>query len=180
MKRIITKYHLAGIIVVLLFGLIGCTSNGESVVKAVYLTPESGGQLTEGDIKNYPEVIRVTNFDELKDSVTQNTAIWIDKGAVDLLDQDWLREEAQNRIPIVLIGYNDALYSFRDTLSCFGIEGPNVDWSERELEPGFSVWMIKEKTDQSQSAFMKEYDMTPDTKQILAITNKLLDGEFPE
>ena len=173
------KFIILCNLVILLLGLIGCTFKGESTAKAIYLAPKSGGQLTDEDIKRYPEVIRVTSFNELKELASKNTSIWIDKDAVDLLDLNWLQEEEQSRIPIVLIGYNNALYSFREKLD-FGIQGPKVDWSKQKLETGFSVWMLKEKSSQSRSAFMKGYDTTPETKQILSITNMLLEGKFPE
>jgi hypothetical protein len=168
------------ILIVLILGLTGCTGKGKRTIKAVYLAPENGGQLSEGEIEKYPEVIRVTSSNELEKSASKKTAIWIDKDAVHLLDSDWLQKKSESQIPIVLIGYKDALYSFREKLSGFGIEGPDVDWSQKELEPGFSVWILNKKTNSSRSAFMKGYDSIPNVGEILSITNMLLEGKFPE
>lgn len=168
------------IFVILIFNLIVCNDKEKGIIKAVYLVSKNGGQLAKEEIVKYPEVISVTSFNELKKLVSKNTAIWIDKDAVDLVNQNWLQKEAQNQIPIVLIGYNNALYSFREKLSVSGIQGPHIDWSQQKLEPGFSIWMLKEKTNTSRLAFMKGYDSTPDTKQILSITNMLLEGKLPE
>ena len=167
-------------LVITILSLIGCTNKTENTAKVIYLAPKDGGQLTTDDINKYPEVIRVSDFNKFKKLVSKNTAIWIDKDAVDLLDLNWVQKEAESKIPIVLIGYNNALYSFREKLSCFGINGPYVDWSNQKLEPGFSIGMLKEKTETSSSAFISGYETNPDIKQILSLTNMLLEGKIPE
>lgn len=149
-------------------------------VKAIYLAPNNGGQLVNAEIEKYPEVISVSSFNELKRLASEKTAIWIDKDAVDLLDLNWIQKKAESKIPIVLVGYNNDIYSFGKKLPVFGIEGPYVEWSKERLEPGFSVGILKERTTTSTSVFMKRYGTTPDIKQILSITNILLEGEFPE
>jgi uncharacterized lipoprotein NlpE involved in copper resistance len=174
------KLTISCIFVITILSLIGCTNKRENTAKAIYLAPKDGGQLTKDDINKYPEVIRVSDFNEFKKLVSKNTAIWIDKDAVDLLDLSWVQKEAGNKIPIVLVGYNNALYSFREKLSCFGIQGPYIDWSKQKYEPGFSIGMLKEKTETSRSVFMKGYETKPDTRQILSLTNMLLEGKFPE
>lgn len=168
------------ILIVLILVLAGCNDRGKSIIKAVYLAPKDGGQLSKEEIEKYPQVIRVTSFNELENTVSNKTAIWIDKDSVNLLDSDWLQKKSESQIPIVLIGYKDALYSFREKLSGFDIQGPYVDWSQKELGPGFSVWMLRERTSTSRSAFMKGYDSVPNPKQILSITNILLEGRIPE
>ena len=82
--------------------------------------------------------------------------------------------------PLVLVGYNDATYSFREKLTGFGIEGPYVDWNEQELEPGFSIWMLLEKTETATSSFMKGYSEAPSAMQIIALTDMLLSGTLPQ
>ena len=166
------------ILAISILSLAGCNDKGKTGITAIYLTPESGGQLTKEELSNYPEVISVTTFNELKNSVSEKTAIWLDKDSLNLIDLKWLQKEAASNLPIVLIGYNNALYSFRDKLDVFGIQGPRVDWSQKKLEPGFSVGMLKEPN--SSSAFMKGYNSTPDVKQILSITNMLLEGKVPK
>jgi hypothetical protein len=174
------KLTISSILVITILSLIGCTNKRENTAKAIYLATKDGGQLTKDDINKYPEVIRVSDFNEFKKLVSENTAIWIDKDAVDLLDLNWVHKEAESKIPIILIGYNNAVYSFREKLSCFGINGPSIDWSKQKLEPGFSIGMLKETTETSRSVFLKGYETSPDTKQILSLTNMLLEGKFPE
>jgi hypothetical protein len=152
--------------------------------KAVYLKPSIGGQISSNELKKYPEILIVNSFKELKNSVNKKIAIWIDKDALNIMDDtiidnNWLSKKPQNLYPIVLIGYNNALYSFREKLSGFRIEGPYVDWSKIKLEPGFSIWMIKKKTKTSVSALMKGYKEIPKAKRILTITNALLENKFP-
>jgi hypothetical protein len=43
------------------------------------------------------------------------------------------------------------------------------------LEPGFSVWMIRDETGSSLSAFMNGYNQMPSVQGILDITNALLE-----
>lgn len=179
MKKYI-KLPVFCILLITILSMTGCNDKIKGTAKAIYLAPKSGGQLTIEEIKKYPEVVIVNSFDELKRLVTEKTAIWIDKDTVDLIDSNWIGEKADSKNPIVLVGYNNAIYSFRDKLSAFGIKGPKIDWSKEKLEPGFSVAMLKERTSSSTSAFMKGYDVTPDIKQILSITNMLLNGNFPE
>lgn len=174
------KLIILCILVIAVLSLIGCTNKGKNAAKAIYLAPKDGGQLTKDDINKYSEVIRVSDYKEFKKLVSKNTAIWIDKDAVDLLDLNWVQKEAESRIPIALIGYNNAVYSFREKLSCFGIKGPLIDWSKQKLEPGFSIGMLRETTETSRSVFLKGYETNPDTKQILSLTNMLLEGKFPE
>lgn len=175
-------------LVMVFVGLAACTfdtsqnkdnrkSNSQSTEspKAVYLVSESGGVLSTEALEKYPQVVVANSFEALKQSADENTAIWIDKDAIELLDKEWMYEKSQNSVPVVLVGYNDALFSFREILSGFGIEGPSVDWSQKTLEPGFSVWMLKQKTDTSTSAFMKGYDTVPTVEKILAVTDELME-----
>jgi hypothetical protein len=177
------KYLKAAIFCILtvtILNIIGCSGKTKDTVKVIYLVSNNGGQLDKAEIEKYPEVISVTNMDELKKLATEKTVLWIDKDALDLLDLNWIQKKAESKVPIMLMGYNNALYSFRDKLSIFGIKGPYVDWSKEKLEPGFSVGMLKERTITSTSVFMKGYNTKPDVKQILSITNMLFDGKFPE
>ena len=144
-------------------------------IRAIYLVLQGGGQLTTQEIEACPGILVVNTFSDLKEAFQTECAIWIDKNAITMIDETWLHEESQMYCPVVLVGYNDAIYSFRDQLSGFGIEGPYVDWSKEKLEPGFSVWMLLEKTKTSTSAYMKGYDEVPSAKQIIALTDSLLE-----
>jgi hypothetical protein len=174
------KLYVFSILIIVILTMIGCNDKTKVTVKTIYLVPKNGGQLSKVEIGNYPEVISVTSFDELKRLATERTAIWIDKDVVELVDLNWIQEKAERKVPLVLIGYSNTLYSFREKLPVFGLEGPYLDWSKEKLEPGFSIGMLKEKTFTSTSVFTKGYDITIDIKQILSITNMLLKGEFSE
>ena len=54
-----------------------------------------------------------------------------------------------------------------------------MDWTDQELEPGFSIWMLIEKTETSTSAFMKGYTEIPSAIKIIAKTKMLLEGTLP-
>lgn len=164
---------------------IGDASNGTikqktANVKAVYLVPQNGGVLSLNELKQHTEVAVVNSFDELKKSVDKKVAILIDKNAIDKIELGWLQQESQKKYPIVLLGYNNSLYSFREKLSGFGIEGPKVEWDEKTLEPGFSVWMLREETSSSKSAFMHGYRVKPTIELILEVTNALLENKTPD
>lgn len=169
-----------GMLITLILSLTGCYNKGKAYTKVVYLIPSTGGQHTKESISEHSEIACVTSFNEFKKFVSNNTAIWIDKDAVSLVDLDWLQKQAENKIPIVLVGYNNAIYSFREIFSLYGIKGPHIDWDQKKLEPGFSVGMLKEQTNTSKSVFLKGYDSTPEVEQILKITDGLLEGKFPE
>ena len=149
-------------------------------VKAIYIIPKSGAQLSEDELRNYPEIAVVYTFKDLKDKTVEKMAIWIDKGAIDLVEQEWFHQDPQRDYPLVIVGYSNALYSFREKMSGFGIEGPYVDWNKQKLDGGFSTWMLKEATYTSTSAFMKGYDMPLSVDGILAKSNMLLEYKFTE
>jgi hypothetical protein len=163
--------------------IVGCSDSNKSEnsdLKAIYLTPQEGGQLTAQELKNHPEILVVNSFTDLKDAVQIKCAIWIDKDAVNMIDENWLHDDTQMYCPLVLIGYNNALYSFREKLTGFSIEGPYVDWNIETLEPGFSIWMLIDSTDTSTSSVMNGYDESPSAKRIISLTNKLIEEYFPE
>ncbi len=146
-------------------------------IKAVYLMPVTCGQITKEDLEIHPEILPVTNFETLASHTNKHIAIWIDKDAVDLLPEGWLNQEPQKYYPIVLVGYNNALYSMREKLH-FPIHGPWVDWSKQKLEPGFSAWMIERDDPSGMSAFMKGYAEPVTAERILEVSNELLKKSF--
>ena len=164
----------------LLAGCAPATNQSEpNSISAIYLV-QNQGQLAAGDLRYHPEVMVTNSFDKFKRHSQAKVALWIDKNAVSLVNMDWLHQAPQKYYPIVLVGYNDALYSFRETLAGFPISGPAVDWSTATLEPGFSVWMIREETSSSLSTYMKGYAQPPTVDAILTITNALLKAGPPK
>ena len=159
----------------------GVLSDTEAIeAKAVYFVSKYDMQLTEDDLNKHTEVIVTDSFDNLKSLTEKKVAIWIDKNAIDKVEQDWLQKAPQKDYPIALVGYNNALYSFREKLGGFGIHGPKINWEAKKLEPGFSVWKLKEETSSSKSAFMDGYETIPSVQAILDVTNMLLEGRYPD
>jgi len=142
-------------------------------VTAVYLAPVTGGQLTAADLDAHPDVTVVRSQAELESAVQTATAVWIDKSAVGVVNGEWLRARAAVRCPVALIGYGNALYSFRETLSIGGIKGPYVDWSRVKIEPGFSVWMTRTRSARGTSAFMQGFSETPTVDAVSKVTDSL-------
>ena len=146
-------------------------------IRAVYLMPTTGGQITKEDLETHPEILPVTDFETLASHTNKHFAIWIDKDAVDLLPEGWLNQEPQKFYPIIVVGYSNALYSMREKLH-LPMYGPWVDWSKQKLEPGFSAWMIKRDDPSGMSAFMKGYAEPVTAERILEVSNELLKKSF--
>ncbi len=142
-------------------------------IQAIYLAPQNGGEISEADLKNHPEVFKVTDFETLN-SYTEKyiIPIWIDKDAIDLLPQNWINQYPERFYPIVVVGYNNALYAMREKLNML-IHGPRVDWSKQNLEPGFSVWMNKSQDNGDTSATLKGYNEPVTINNILEVSNEL-------
>lgn len=149
-------------------------------IKAVYLVLQNSGMLSQDELKQRTEVAVVNSFDELKKYIDEKVPILIDKDAINMIENGWLQKEPQKKYPIVLVGYNDSLYSFREKMPAFGIKGPQIDWTKTSLEPGFSVWMLREENASSKSAFMRGYKVKPTVELILNVTNALLENKIPD
>lgn len=151
-------------------------------IKAIYLTPKSGGKIVYSELTKYPEVAIVKSAStlKLKRFLFPNAAIWVDKDAISLIGSDWFVTQSEKHIPIVVIGYNNPTYSFTKAIPGLGIHPPNIDWSQQSLEPGFSVWRLKEGNDATATAFMKGYKSVPTANEVLKITNLILNGEYPD
>ena len=154
-------------------------ADNTSLPNAVYFV-HGQGELSSEDLQAHPEIVVVQTFDDFKKYASRKTALWIDKNAISFVNMDWLHQAPQKYYPLALVGYNDALYSFRETLSGFPISGPAINWSTATLEPGFSVWMIREETSSSISTYMMGYAQPPSVDAILRITNALLKGGPPK
>lgn len=149
-------------------------------LSAVYLAPASGAKISASDLSSHPSVLVVHNQRDLASAVETRTPIWIDKGAVRMVDRTWLRNHSRKtRCPVALIGYNSALYSFRETLPIVGIHGPDVDWNRQDLEPGFSVWMVEAANDGGTSGYLKGFKEAPTVSAISDVTGALLAGRRP-
>ena len=147
-------------------------------IRAVYLV-QWNGQLSENDLADHPEVLVVHTFMELQEIAATNAVdLWIDRDAVELVDSDWLHQEPQKYYPLVLVGFNDPPYAFREQLTGFGIEGPGINWDTKSLDPGFSIWILQAESEFSSSAFIKVYPEEATVQSILNITNVHLKVPF--
>jgi hypothetical protein len=175
--------HLA--LIVILLSMTGCAGrvsgdNYESTaipLKAIYLI-HGQSELSSEDLQAHPEVVTVQTFDDFKKYTQQKIALWIDKSATPFTpdQQEWINEAPQAYYPIVLVGYSDILYSFRDLLGICCFEGPPID---QKLEAGFSVIQVEETNEPTSSpnaTFLKGYNQTPTAQSLLEITNALLEG----
>jgi hypothetical protein len=143
------------------------------------------GQLLPRELEKHPEVTVVHSVQDMERVASQRMAIWIDAGALGLFgdkEREWIIRQSRKKYPFVLVGYNNALYSFREQLNCFLISGPGpIDWTQYEVTPGFSVIMLEEKQLMSGgtevSGPMQGYKQEPSVDAILRVTNRLLAGE---
>lgn len=193
--RPVRRQFVLGVVLLVAVSVIGCSSPlmspsstppphaskpaGPPKVVAVYLEPGSGGQLSQDDLSAHPEVAEVHDQAHLESLTTTRVAIWIDKGAVVLVDLKWLRAKADQKYPVALIGYNSALFSFRETLPIVGIHGPAVTWSQIRLTPGFSVWTLRGGGAGHRSGYLAGFDETPTVSGVLTVTSPAVRGVFP-
>jgi hypothetical protein len=147
-------------------------------IRAVYLVTGQG-VLTPNDVQAHPEILVVHSFDELAAHISRPVAIWIDKSSTPFGSVDWLNAAPQAWYPMVLVGYNNPLYSFDRMMDVCCFSGPAViDWGR--LEPGFSVIQREDAGGGfPQATFIQGYDQAPAAGDILAITDALLAGLYP-
>ena len=153
-------------------GLINIQQGIKTTPKAVYLVSKDGGQIFEKDIKQHLEVLVVNTFQDLDKIVNQNKKIhiWIDKNSTKLVDNSWLSKKPQKYNLLVVVGYDNSLYSFREQLD-LGIKGPYVDWNTTKVGNGFSVWLLTEETSNSRSALNKGYSVEVNVENIFKIVD---------
>ena len=179
----------AGILMFLVIGWI----KDQNPIKAVYLV-QGQGELDQSELANHPEIVVTGSFVTLKEYAKRKVAIWIDKNAITVDVDDWLRGGPQIFYPIVLVGYGDDNYSFENMLGldCL-LNDPYLCASREKLDanrpdPGFSVLQL-EKFNPSPGylgfsfnpriVFKHGYRYKPHVEDILNITNGLLHGNLP-
>lgn len=148
-----------------------------SAADAVYFVATEGGEIDPADLQQHPELAVVHTFAELKAVAAEKAAIWIDKNVTDQVERAWLSEQSQLAKTIVAIGYHDSLYAFREVLDAFGIKGPYVDWSQKLVSPGFSVWKLKSYTATQRSAWLRGYEEPSTVERIVTETAPLQKAE---
>jgi len=150
--------------------------------KAVYLTSETGGQITEKELTAHPEILVVHSGEDLKKALPKyQVAIWVDKNAVKLIDKTWFNEIPQKSYPTALLGHGSADYAF----SLIGGFTINYDIRLSSRSPniaGFSVWMLTGSPfdKPANGYFLRGYPPPVTAETVLSKTNKLLEGLNPE
>jgi hypothetical protein len=176
-------------LLVIVFSIVSCSqvaTSGSSTnlsvstttpIRAIYLVQDPS-QLATSDLQAHPEVIVTHTFSDLEQHARTRVALWIDKDATTLINGNWLDQPPQMYYPIVLVGYNNTLYSFKYVLHICCFSGPaGTDWNTIKLEPGFSV-IQREGANGSISGtrFLQGYNQAPRVQDILNVTNALLNG----
>src|SRR3974377_975153 len=86
-----------------------------ATIRAVYLVQQEG-QLPHTELSQHPEILVTSSFADFQHAARSRVGLWIDKNAIGLGDSTWLDLPPQSSYPIIVIGYNDTLLSFRDSL----------------------------------------------------------------
>jgi hypothetical protein len=159
--------------------------------KAVYLVRDPG-VLSSEDLKAHPEVLVVQSTEDFQNAARSKIALWIDKNAIDLIQkqlESWITEKPQRYYPFVLVGVSDPKYAFPNLIHVsYPFQGPPAPgWPpeyQATLDPnskgqGFSVWILLEDTGTRKQAWNPGFEKNPTVKDILDITNPLLEGKIP-
>lgn len=148
-----------------------------SAADAVYFTAAEGGEIGPADLEQHPELAVTHAFADLQAVADSKQTIWIDKSVTDQVEPAWLSEQSLLAKTIVVVGYHDSLYAFREALDAFGIKGPYVDWSRKRVSPGFSAWKLKTSTATSKSAWLRGYEQPSTVERIVAAIAPLQEAE---
>lgn len=156
--------------------LSACGLQASTPIRVAYLV-EQEGQLPQADLNKHPEILVTSNFVEFQKAASHRIALWIDKNAIKLVDSQWLDQLPQSSYPIIVIGYNDTLLSFRDSLQLCCFLGPALpDYSG--AEPGFSVFKRDSGEPFAPITMLEGFKQTPTVEDILRISTDLLDGKI--
>lgn len=147
-----------------------------SPLRVAYLV-RPGGQLLQADLDKHPEILVTNSFAEFKGAASHRIALWIDKNAIQLVQEGWLDTMPQASYPTVVVGYNDPLFAFGYNLRLCCFSGPIVtNWSG--TEPGFSVIERGSGEVGVPITMLQGFKQTPTVQDILKISNDLLDGKI--
>ncbi len=145
-------------------------------IRAAYLV-QPGGQLSAADLAGYPEILVTGRFEEFQQAARRRVALWIDRNAIQLVEEGWLDEMPQASYPIVLVGYNYPYYAFGLQLGICCFLG-HFETDHSGFEPGFSVIKRDSGDGSTQPAFLQGFKEIPSVDAILRISNDLLDGKI--
>ena len=143
-------------------------------IRAVYFVT-GNGMLPNHELEDSSEIFVVHSFLDLQMIAAQSrVALLIDKDSLQHVNANWLHQEPQKFYPLIVLGYCEPLFVFREVLPGFSIEGPGISWDVCSLEHGYSVWALYEDGD----IFMKGYSQDPTVDELQQITKSLLNS-FP-
>ena len=162
----------------LIFSLLSsCSiSPSPSTIRVAYLIQQTG-QLSQTELNKHTEVLVTNSFEELKLAARNRIALWIDKDAAQLVEAGWLDTMPQASYPIIMIGYNDTLLSFKYKLRICCFLGP-ADPDFSGAEPGFSVIERDSGAPGAPITMLQGFKQAPTVDDILKISNYLLDGKI--
>jgi hypothetical protein len=160
----------------LLFLLPACSSHSSTRIQAAYLV-RPPGQLSQAELDSHPEIFVTGSFPAFQQAARRHIGLWIDKNAFTLVNSNWLDQPPQSTYPIIVIGYNNTLRSFRDGLAICCFAGPaNPDYLG--AEPGFSVILRASAEMGAPTIMLQGFKQIPHVDDILRISNELLDGNI--
>lgn len=146
-------------------------------IKAVYLAPQSESQLPAGELENYPQVLVVNSFDDIKmlvGSSDKKMGIWIDSSSVNMADKEWLLEEPQKYYPVLLIGCYDVVSPTPMRESFYS---DSINWNSKTLQKGFSYWVVRASEGfPSEPEYMEGIDTLIKIDEMLRVTDDLITG----
>jgi hypothetical protein len=169
----IMKYLII-LLALILISACGAPTSTPSI-QAAYLV-QGLGQLPQEEVDPHPEILVTHDFEEFKQPACDRIGLWIDKNAIQLVEEGWLDRMPQASYPIILVGSSDTLHSFRDLLGLCCFLGPAI-YPDADA-PGFSVI---ERTSGEPGAgiiVVQGFKQTPKVVDILKISNDLLDKKI--
>ena len=147
-------------------------------VRAAYLTQPEDQQVPQAELDKHPQILVTHDFEEFKKAARHRIGLWIDKNAIELVEEGWLDKLPQASYPMVMVGYNDPLVAFGYLLQvcCFmGHVLTNEEYAA--TESGFSVMERKSGEPGTALIMIQGFKQQPTVNDILKISNDLLDGK---
>lgn len=161
-----------------MISVVGCSNKEEITIpkdiKVVYLVPKQDGKLTKEDLKDYPQVAVVHDNKDLKyvvETVGTPIGIWIDQGAVEKADRDWLLKKPQNSYPVILVGFYDVMNPIPMREQFYR---GSIDWDSETLAEGFSFWVLNTSDDPTEAKYLEGIGAMLRLDEILRVTQYYL------
>lgn len=156
--------------------------------EVVYLKPLYGGEFSDNELKKYSNILVVHSVKQFRYAADNKILpIWIDKTCFEKIDLQWVELKLRQYYPVVVVGYGNADYPFRNIpIGRKGPGGPLIDaqkykdyLNKIKKENGISV--CKKKPDENIAnwgAFTYGFKGEPLIEETLMISRKLLYNQF--